>query len=103
MKSYGRVEGWRDSSTILDLDTRCGWVVRFTPILLYFRHSVDTRMSGPQSRSGRYAGKKNLLILPRIELRPSSPEPAAIQTELFRLLCIPMCIYAINAIFIAYT
>jgi hypothetical protein len=56
---------WRYSSTILDLFTRCRWVVSFTLLPLYPRrknslHPLDMRLGGPQSRSGRCGkGKKS--------------------------------------------
>jgi hypothetical protein len=37
------------------------------------RYPLDRRLSASQSRSGRCEEKKNLLPLPRIELRPYSP------------------------------
>jgi hypothetical protein len=49
---------------ILDLGTRCRWVVSFTPRLLYFQgkspwYPLDMRLGGTQSRSGRGGEEKN--------------------------------------------
>jgi hypothetical protein len=49
------------------------------------RYPLDRRLAGPQSRSGSYGEEKNLLLLPGIEPRPSSPQPVSIPTELSRL------------------
>jgi hypothetical protein len=56
---------WKYSSTILDLGTRCKWVVSFTLLPLYSRgnrprHPLDRKLGGPQSRSGRCEEDKNL-------------------------------------------
>jgi hypothetical protein len=50
---------WRYSSTILDLGTRWRWVVSFTPRPLYSRYSLDGRLGGRQSPSGRYGREKD--------------------------------------------
>jgi hypothetical protein len=52
------------SSTILDLSTRWGWVVGFTPRPPYSRrkrprYTLDRRLCGPQSRSGHCVGEKS--------------------------------------------
>jgi hypothetical protein len=44
----------------LDLGTSWRWVVSFTPLPRYPRYPFDTRLGGPQSRSGRY-GKVKIL------------------------------------------
>jgi hypothetical protein len=43
---------WRYSSTILDHNTRCRWVVRSTPWPLYPRYAIDRSLGVLQSRSG---------------------------------------------------
>jgi hypothetical protein len=53
---------------ILDLDTRSGWVVRFTPRPLYPRgnsilYPLDRKLGGLQSQSGR-GGKENKFSAP---------------------------------------
>jgi hypothetical protein len=50
---------WRYRSTPFDLGTRRFWVVRFMPLPLYPRYPLDSRLGGPQSRSGRCGEKKN--------------------------------------------
>jgi hypothetical protein len=55
MNPYGE---WMYSSTILDLSTRWRGVVSFTPRPRYPRenrprYSLDRRLGGPESRSGR--------------------------------------------------
>jgi hypothetical protein len=72
------------SSIILDLDTRWKPVVSFKLRPLYIRDLFDRMLVGLQSRSGRCREEKNLLSLPGIELRPSSPYPVAISTKLPR-------------------
>jgi hypothetical protein len=72
------VEEWRCSSNILALSTCCRSVVSFTPLPLYPRgenprYPLGRRLGGPQSQSGRCGEKKNLLLLPGIELRFFSP------------------------------
>jgi hypothetical protein len=78
---------WRYSSTILDLGTKWRWVVSFTSPPLYPRgkrpwYPLDKRPGGQQSQSGRCGVGKNVLSLPEIEPRSSSPYPVAIPTEL---------------------
>jgi hypothetical protein len=70
---YGRV---------LDLGTSCRWVVSFTPQPLYPRYSLDGRLVGTQSRSGRH-GEVIILAPPGLELRPLG-RPARSQS-LYRL------------------
>jgi hypothetical protein len=58
----------------IDLGTSWRSVVSFTPLLLYPRgkspqYPLDRRLGGPQYRSGRRGGEKNL-ALPGIDLRP---------------------------------
>jgi hypothetical protein len=90
MKTYGK---WRYSSTILDLGTSWRWVVSFTPLPLYPRgksplYTLDMRLRGPHSRSGRRGEEKILdptgtrTPIPR----SSSLWPVAIPTALSRLL-----------------
>jgi hypothetical protein len=50
------------------------------------QYPVDIRLGGPQRRSERRGEEENLLLLPEIEPRPSSPQPVTIPTELSRLL-----------------
>jgi hypothetical protein len=55
------------SSIILDLGTRWRWVVTFTPRPHFPRgkiprYSLDRRLGGPQSRSGRCGGERNLAL-----------------------------------------
>jgi hypothetical protein len=74
MKTYG---GCRCSFTILNLDTIWKRVVSFTPQPLYLRQKSprylsDRRLSGPQSRFGRYGEDINILPLPGIEPLPST-------------------------------
>jgi hypothetical protein len=66
------------SSTILDLGTRWRRMVSFTSRPLYSRgnsprYPLDRRLGGPQNWPGPCVVGKNLLSLPGIELRPSSP------------------------------
>jgi hypothetical protein len=74
------------SPTILDLDTRWRWVVSFMPRPLYPRgnrpwYPLGRWLGRPQSRSGRCREEKNLLPLPGIEPRLSSPHFFVIPTE----------------------
>jgi hypothetical protein len=69
---------WRYRPTILDLGTRRSCVASFTPRLLYpqrrsTRYTLNRRLDGPQSRSGRCREDKQFLPLPWIELLTSSP------------------------------
>jgi hypothetical protein len=69
---------WSHSSTFIDLGTRWRWVVSFTLLPLYprgkgRRYSLDRRLGGPQSRSGRWGEEKNL-ALPGME--PGRGRPA---------------------------
>jgi hypothetical protein len=50
------------------------------------RYTLDRRLDGAQSRSGRCSVEKNC-TLPGIEPGPSSLLPVTIPTELSRLLC----------------
>jgi hypothetical protein len=57
---------------ILDLGTRCRWVISFTPRPLYPQgkspwYPLDRRLGGPQSRSGRGGEEKNSHPPPGIE------------------------------------
>jgi hypothetical protein len=72
MKTYGKVEVKLHH---FDLGTRWRRVVRFTPRPLYARgrwalYSLDRRLSGSQSRSGRYGVDEN--ISPCRESNPGS-------------------------------
>jgi hypothetical protein len=78
---------WRYSSTILALGSKWRWVVSFTSLPLYpqensLRYLLDTRLGGPQSRSGRYGEEKNF---PPVGIRTSVVQTVTIPTELFRL------------------
>jgi hypothetical protein len=69
----------RYSSIILDLGTRCRWVVSFTNRPIHPRgnspqYPLDRGLGGPHSQSGRCGVDKDLLPLPGIELRPSSSQ-----------------------------
>jgi hypothetical protein len=57
---------------ILDLDTRWRWVVSFTTRPLYLQgkstwYPLDSRLGGPQSRSGRGGKEKNSQLPPGIQ------------------------------------
>jgi hypothetical protein len=76
---------------ILDLDTRWKWVVSFTLRPLYPQgksscYSLDKRLGGPQSRSGRCGEEKNSQPLPGLEHRIIQPVAQCYTTELSRLL-----------------
>jgi hypothetical protein len=80
--------GWRCSATILDFSTRREWVVSITPRPLYSwgkspRYSLDRRLGGPQSQSGRGGEEKNSHLPPRIE--PSNPDHPPRSQSLYRL------------------
>jgi hypothetical protein len=78
MKTY-----WGNGGTaarIINLGTRCRRVVSFTPRPLYplgkeLRYSLDRRLGGTQSRSGRGGEEKKIpsLLLTGIEPRSSIP------------------------------
>jgi hypothetical protein len=75
------VEKWRYSSAILDFGTRWRRIVSFTPRPLCPRgkgplYSLDRRLDGPQSRSGRRGGDKNSWPHPDLNSDPSA-RPAA--------------------------
>jgi hypothetical protein len=83
----------RYNSNIIELGTRQRSVVSFTLRPLYYPGKnplspFDRRLDGPQKRFGRYGEEKNLLLLPGIKPRPSSPYPVAIPTELLRLTAV---------------
>jgi hypothetical protein len=59
MKTYGE---WKYSSTFLDLSTRWRRVVSFTARTLYPRYPSDSRVGGPQSRSGCCEQEKHLAL-----------------------------------------
>jgi hypothetical protein len=63
MKAYGEGSGCIDPH-FLDLGTSWRWVVSFTPLPLYpwgkSPGTLDRRLGGPQSRSGR-RGEENIL------------------------------------------
>jgi hypothetical protein len=55
---------WRYKSTVLDLGTRWGWVVRLTPRPLYSQgtpppYPLDRRLGGPQSQSRHCVQEKS--------------------------------------------
>jgi hypothetical protein len=65
---------------ILNLGTKWGWVVDFTPQPLYSQgkspwYPLDKRQGGPQSRSGRGGEEKNSHPLPG--LKPPIIQPVA--------------------------
>jgi hypothetical protein len=81
---------WRYTSIILNLGTRWRWSASppsALPRRTCHRCTLDRRLGGPQSRSGRCGMKKNLLPLPGIELRLLG-RPVyslfAVPTEIFR-------------------
>jgi hypothetical protein len=49
------------------------------------RYTLDRRLGGPQSLSGRCIVEKNLLALPGMGLPSSSPQSVPVPTELSRL------------------
>jgi hypothetical protein len=68
---------FRCSAIILDIGTRCRWMVSFTSLLLFPHrrgpwYPLDRRPCGPRSLSGRYWEEKNL-ALPGMEPDPSNP------------------------------
>jgi hypothetical protein len=70
MKAYRESGGI--APRILDLGTRWRWVVSFTPQPLYPQgrspwYPLDTRLGGPQSRSGRGGEEKNSQPVPGLE------------------------------------
>jgi hypothetical protein len=70
---------------------RWRWVVSFTPWPPYSRgksphYPLNRRLGGTQSRSWHCEEEKNVLSLPGIESRQSSPQPVAIPTKLSRLI-----------------
>jgi hypothetical protein len=86
------------SSTILDLSTRLRWLVNFTPRPLYSRENspsypLNRRLGEPQSRSGRCGEEKNLLPLPRIESRPSSPSLYRLYVGCYRAVAVAFRIF----------
>jgi hypothetical protein len=86
---------WRDCSSIFDLGTTQRWVVGqlHAPAALP-RGEIAPRTHWigdtgvPQSQSGCFQVDKNLSPLPRIEPRPSSPQPITMPTQLSCLLII---------------
>jgi hypothetical protein len=72
--------------TILDLGTRCRWVVSLTFRPLYCRwnrprYTMDRRLVGPECRYGRYGEDKSLAPARNQTL---VLQPVTIPTELFR-------------------
>jgi hypothetical protein len=70
MKAYWGAEV--QLHAFFDLDTRWTWVVSFTHRPLYPQgkspwYPMDTRLGGPQSRSGRGGEEKNPQLPPGIE------------------------------------
>jgi hypothetical protein len=78
---------WKYGSAILDLGTTWRSVVSYTTWPLYPR---GNSWVGPGA--GLNAVEKNVLSLPGIEPRPSSPYPVTISTEPSGLLIITMCL-----------
>jgi hypothetical protein len=71
----------------LDLGTRWRWVVSFTPRPLYPQgkspwHTLDRKLGGPQSRSGRGGEEKNSQPTPGI--KPLNPDHPARSPVLYR-------------------
>jgi hypothetical protein len=78
---------WRYSSTIHHLSTRWRWVVSLTPRRALSPgkepwYPLCTRLSGPQSRSGRCAEEKNFAPA---GIRTPAVQPVTIPIELSRL------------------
>jgi hypothetical protein len=76
---------------ILDLDTRCRWVVSFTPRQLYLQgksssYPLDRRLDGPQSRSGCSGKEKNSHPLSGLEHPIIQPVAQRYTTEVSRFL-----------------
>jgi hypothetical protein len=85
-----RAGEWGHSSTFVELGTRW-WMISFTSRPFYprgksRRYPLDRRRGGAQSRSELCGEQKNLMTLPEIEPRSSSPWSVAILTGLSRLL-----------------
>jgi hypothetical protein len=76
MKTYGGVEVELHAFLTSALDVG-KWVAsrpgRFTPGETAPLYPLDKRLGGPQSRSGRGSEEKEVLPLPRIKSRSSSP------------------------------
>jgi hypothetical protein len=72
------------SSTMLDIGISWKWSAS-RPCLFTPGDSLNRRLGGPHSQSGRCA-KSKILPLPRIEHRHSNRKPVTIPTELSRLL-----------------
>jgi hypothetical protein len=73
------------SSTIHDFGTIRKWVATFTPRQLHPRgispwYPLNRKFEWLQSRSGCCEAQKNLSPFPRIEARPSSPQPISISS-----------------------
>jgi len=76
MKAYWGSGG--TATITLKLGTTWKWLVTLTPRQLYPRgkspwYPLNRRLSGPQSQSGRFGGKKNILFLPEFETRIVHP------------------------------
>jgi hypothetical protein len=76
---------------ILDLGTRCRWVVSFKLRPFYPQrkrpwYPLDRRLDGPQNRSGRGGEEKNSQPLPGLEHSIIQPIAQRYTTELSRLL-----------------
>jgi hypothetical protein len=68
-----RVWEWRYNSTFLDLGTGSRWVVSFQPLPLSPRgKTLDWRLGGPQSRSGR-CREENIHPTAGNQIRPVQP------------------------------
>jgi hypothetical protein len=72
---------------ILDVGTRCRWVVSFATRVLYPKgksswYPLERRLGGPQSRFGRGREEKNYQPLPRFEHAIIQPVVQRYTTEL---------------------
>jgi hypothetical protein len=90
---------------ILDLGSRWRWVVSFTPQPLYPQgespcYSMDRRLGGPRSQSGRGGEEKNSQTLPGLELPISQPIAQRYTTKLFRQTKKNVAVSGVNHIFI---
>jgi hypothetical protein len=77
MKAYGRVDVESHiflTSVLVGGKWSASRPYRFTPGERAPPHSLDRRLGGPQSRSGRY-GEEKILTLPGLELRPLAVQP----------------------------
>jgi hypothetical protein len=78
------------ASRILDLSTRWRWVVRSMPRPLYPQaknpwYTLDMKLGGPQSLSGRGGEEKN--SQPPLGIEPPNSDCPAHSQSLYRLFC----------------